>query len=214
MLALFLALGGTSAYAINEWTGANIVDESLTGSDVRGKAGTGTTPAVNGSLTTNDIAGQPANGANGTPFIDGTLTQWDIKNDSLGAADLGPNSVGTSEIGDGQVTPQKLSSPPIFNAFVERGLAVTVPNTGPTARDLYAYCPTGETALGGGVRSDGGTAPFDTYVISSRPNLNGSTEPGDGDRPNGWFARVINKSGPGGDSTTSYAFAICAKFTP
>jgi hypothetical protein len=33
-LALFVALGGAGAYAANEWTGANIVDSSLTGQDI------------------------------------------------------------------------------------------------------------------------------------------------------------------------------------
>jgi hypothetical protein len=33
-LALFIALGGTSAYAANQFTGADIVDSSLTGADI------------------------------------------------------------------------------------------------------------------------------------------------------------------------------------
>ena len=36
VLALCLVLAGGTAYAANEWTGANIVNESLTGVDVRG----------------------------------------------------------------------------------------------------------------------------------------------------------------------------------
>jgi hypothetical protein len=109
-LALFVALGGTSAYAANEWTGTNIVDESLTGADVRGKPGTSSTPSVNGSLTTHEIAGQPANAANGSPFIQGSLTTWDIadgtlrsadvSDNSLAAGDLAPSSVNTSEVAD------------------------------------------------------------------------------------------------------------------
>jgi hypothetical protein len=54
-LALFVALGGTSAYAVNEWNGSNIQDETLTGADVRGKPATATAPAVNGSLSGWDI---------------------------------------------------------------------------------------------------------------------------------------------------------------
>jgi hypothetical protein len=113
-LALFVALGGTGAYAANEWTGANIVDESLTGSDVRGKPGTSTTPSVNGSLTTHEIAGQPANAANGSPFVQGSLTTWDIADgtlrsadvldNSVGAADLAPGAVNTSEVADNSLS--------------------------------------------------------------------------------------------------------------
>jgi uncharacterized protein YjbI with pentapeptide repeats len=103
-LALFVALGGTGAYAANEWTGTNIVDSSLTGADVRGKPGTSSAAAVNGSLTTDDIAGQQANAANGTPFIDGTLTQWDVKNGSIATADLATNAVTTAKVADNNLT--------------------------------------------------------------------------------------------------------------
>jgi hypothetical protein len=99
-LALFVALGGTGAYAANEWTGTNIVDESLTGADVRGKAGTMSTPSVNGSLTTHDIAGQPANMANGSPFVQGSLTTWDIADGTLRSADVSDNSLTGADIKD------------------------------------------------------------------------------------------------------------------
>jgi hypothetical protein len=49
-LALFVALGGTGAYAANEWTGANIVDGSLTGQDVFDNT-LGNADITNGSLT-------------------------------------------------------------------------------------------------------------------------------------------------------------------
>ena len=32
-IALFFAMGGTGAYAVNEWTGSNIKNETLTGAD-------------------------------------------------------------------------------------------------------------------------------------------------------------------------------------
>jgi hypothetical protein len=103
-IGCFVALGGTSAYAINEWTGANIVDESLTGADVRGKPRTSTTAAVNGSLTTDDVAGQAAHAGSGTPFIDGTLTQWDVRNGALVGGDLANNTVGGAKVTDGSLT--------------------------------------------------------------------------------------------------------------
>jgi hypothetical protein len=162
-LALFVALGGTSAYAVNEWTGANIVDESLTGADVQGKAAAGSTPAVNGSLTTHDIAGQQANSASGTPFIDGTLTQWDIKNgtvtggdlagNTVAAADIATNGVGASEIATGAV-----GGGEIVNAGVGAGeLAplvlvsnvTSVPANGGVG-STAAFCPAGSYIIGGG----------------------------------------------------------------
>jgi hypothetical protein len=100
-LALFVALSTGGAYATHLVVdSSDVVDNSLTGADVRGKPGTGTTPAMNGSLTTDDVAGQQANAANGTTFVDGTLTQWDIKNGSLTGGDLAGNTVGGGKITD------------------------------------------------------------------------------------------------------------------
>jgi hypothetical protein len=74
-VALFLALGGGSAYAVNEWTGANIRNETLTGADVKG-----------------------------CPGVDGTLTGLDLKNGSVQRPDLGVSArdacpVGTTRLG-------------------------------------------------------------------------------------------------------------------
>src|SRR3954452_14820837 len=98
-LALFVALGGT-AYAVNNFTGADIQDESLTGADVRGTAGTSTTAAVNGSLTGADIAGQQAIPSLGQPFKTGSLTTWDVRDGSLGGADLAANTLTGTQINE------------------------------------------------------------------------------------------------------------------
>ncbi len=87
-LALFVALGGTSAYAANEWNGSNIQDETLTGADIKGKKSTATTAAVNGTIASADIAGQQAVAAVGQPFIDGSLTGWDVADGSLEGRDI------------------------------------------------------------------------------------------------------------------------------
>jgi hypothetical protein len=65
VLALFLVLAGGTAYAVNEWTGANIVNESLTGVDVKGSAS-----------------------------VDGTLSGLDVKADTLKGADVLETSLG------------------------------------------------------------------------------------------------------------------------
>ena len=57
LLALFLVLAGGTAWAVNEWTGANIVNESLTGADVKGSA------SVNGTLTGLDVRADSLEGA-------------------------------------------------------------------------------------------------------------------------------------------------------
>lgn len=102
-LALVMALSGT-AYAAATITGAEVVDESLTGADVRGTYGTSTTAAVNGSLTGADIGGQPANAALSQPAVAGSLSTYDIKDATIGAVDLAGNSVTSAKVADNSLT--------------------------------------------------------------------------------------------------------------
>jgi hypothetical protein len=82
--ALFLALGGT-AYAVDEWTGANIKDETLTGADIQGKAATSGSPAVPGTLTGADIK-------------DGSVTSYDIAANTIGGGRIIDNSLTGADI--------------------------------------------------------------------------------------------------------------------
>lgn len=119
-LALFVALGGT-AYASNEWTGANIVDETITGADIKGKAGTAADPAVNGSITTYDIAGQAEDAGNGTPFVNGTISTWDVHDGTLNSDDLASGSVDTAELAPDSVTGAKVANGSLTGADLVNG---------------------------------------------------------------------------------------------
>jgi hypothetical protein len=72
-----------------------VVDESLTGVDIKGKNGTSTTASVNGTLTGADISGQAANPSVGQPFVDGSLTTADTKNNTLTGADINESTLAT-----------------------------------------------------------------------------------------------------------------------
>ena len=117
VLALFVALGGTGAYAINEWTGANIQNETLTSADIRGKAGTATTAGVNGTIASGDIAGQQGVDAIGQPFVDGTITGWDVKNNSLGGADIDEDRLTTPLAAVRRTTPQDVNDSGFFEVL-------------------------------------------------------------------------------------------------
>jgi hypothetical protein len=128
-LALFVALSTGGAYATHLVVdSSDVVDNSLTGGDVRGKSGNATTPAVNGSLITDDIGGQPANPANGTPFIDGSLTQWDIKNGALVGGDLANNTVSGGKIADSSLTGLDVSNSSLTGADVDESTLSQVPS--------------------------------------------------------------------------------------
>jgi hypothetical protein len=96
LLALFVALGG-SAYAAATITGSDVVDESLTGNDIKGTNGVGSTQGVNGTITGADIAGQKAL-SNGQPLINGSINTYDIQDRGLRGADLELGTVGKSEL--------------------------------------------------------------------------------------------------------------------
>ena len=88
-LALFVALGGTSAYAANEWTGANIVDESLTGADIK-----------NGAVASRDLTNESLTGAD---VLNGTLDGVDVRDSSLTGADVAPGALHGTDIADGSI---------------------------------------------------------------------------------------------------------------
>jgi hypothetical protein len=103
-VALFFAVGGAGAYAANEWTGANIVDETLTGGDIRGFSGTATTAGVNGSVTTADIHGQPQIASSGQPYVNGSLTTWDLADGRTLGRDIEDGSLTGADVGDDSLT--------------------------------------------------------------------------------------------------------------
>jgi hypothetical protein len=79
-LALFVALAGT-AYAANTIGSADVIDESLTGADIKGKA---------------------------TPFVDGTLTGQDVKDGTILNADIGSQALSNSKIQNNAITGGKV----------------------------------------------------------------------------------------------------------
>lgn len=79
-LALFLALTTGTAYAANEWTGANIVNGTITTADIK-----------NGTITGADVQ-------------DASLRGVDIQDGYVSAADIADNSLTGAEIADGSLT--------------------------------------------------------------------------------------------------------------
>jgi hypothetical protein len=101
MIALFVSLGGVGAYAANTIGSSDVIDDSLLSRDIKGKAGTSTTAAENGTLTGVDVSGQAAKPSVGQPFVDGSLTGDDIKNSSLIGADIQNGSLPGTKLAPG-----------------------------------------------------------------------------------------------------------------
>jgi hypothetical protein len=196
-LALFMALSTGGAYATHLVVdSSDVVDDSLTGIDVRGKPRTSTTAAVNGSLTTDDIAGQQANAATGTPFIDGTLSQWDLKNGTVTGADLATDTVGAADIATDGVRASEIAADAVGSAELRRFDIVmditSVPPNGGVGQ-AFAVCPPGEQLISGG-----GGFSFPSGELS---------ESGPGGGHTGWIAEGQN-NGTVAQNLIVYAYCL------
>lgn len=133
-VALFVALGG-SAYAATKWTGADIVDESLTAVDLApGSAGTseiadgavGSADIANGGVAAADLDADSVS----SPKVDnGSLTGADVQNDSLTGADIDESSLSLGGSGGGsgvETTTLQLERPTSVDEPTE-GLLLSTP---------------------------------------------------------------------------------------
>ena len=170
--ALFIALTTGSAYAANEWTGANIVDSSLTYVDIATNT-IGSARILDNSLIAGDIAANaitaseladnavdsPAVAADaigaseisndsidGGEVVNGSLSGTDIVDNSLAAGDLAADSVGASELANNAVD------------------SAAVLNDTLLARDLSGGVSTGSISLGAGYVANGRCRDADATV--------------------------------------------------
>jgi hypothetical protein len=131
-IALFIALGGTSAYAINEWNGSNIQDGTLTGADIQdlslGLPDYGANSISTGKLKDQDVRTQDLRdlGVTNPKLAWDSVSSGKVINNNLSADDLGPAAVDTSELRDGAVGRELFSQripsgQTIGGAFAETG---------------------------------------------------------------------------------------------
>jgi hypothetical protein len=155
LLALFVAMGG-SAYAAATIDSSKVVDNSLTGADVKGRLGGAGKPFSQGSLTGADVRGSSA--ASGRAAVNGSLTGADVADKSLTGADIAQSSlsglgmsVGTSRQATYQCdtpnvatecAPVTLNVPAgrKYRALVLSSFAAKTP-TGAPAYTHLTYCP-------------------------------------------------------------------------
>jgi hypothetical protein len=117
-LALFVALGGTSAWATHEViNSSDVVNESLTGADIK-----------NGTLTGTDVFDNTIGGADvtngsltGADIFDNTIGGADITNGSLTGADVADNTIGVSDIGSQQVGSDEVLNDSLLTSDIRSG---------------------------------------------------------------------------------------------
>jgi hypothetical protein len=114
-LALFVALGGTTAYAANTVGSKDVINESLVSRDIKngqvkaadmGRNQVTTSRIKAGNVGTTDLA----NGAIATDkILDGGVNSAKVSDESLTSSDLGGNSVTSTEIADGSIGSAKVA---------------------------------------------------------------------------------------------------------
>jgi hypothetical protein len=142
-LALFVALGGTSAYAANEWTGENIVDGSLTGQDIFNNTVSGA-DITNGSLTGADVFDNTIGSADITnnslgngDFLTGSVDSRVVTNDSLTSADINNFSLGNGDFLTGSVNSRVVTD----NELTGTDINESTLNMPPTTTATFAGNP-------------------------------------------------------------------------
>jgi hypothetical protein len=154
LLALFVALGGTS-YAALSITGTNVKNNSLTGADIKNNS-VATADVKNGSLLSRDFrAGQLPKGATGAQGAQGP------KGDK---GDPGTNGTNGANGANGAT-----------NVVVRRGILESVANG--TVGVVTAECQPGERATGWG-NSISGSAGWQLIEAFPTPSTEGATPTG------------------------------------
>lgn len=153
---------------------------------------------------------------------DGTLGGADVADGSLTGADLGDGSVGLGDLADNSVNGAKVIDGSLGKDDVAAGTflggRVTVQSTTATA-DLLdnekasynAFCPAGQTAIGGGGRGDDQSST-ETIVGSSRPAISEENiePPVPGEGFTGWRLTVLNPTGGVNAGIRPTVWVICA----
>jgi hypothetical protein len=163
-LALFLALGTGTAYAANEWTGENIVDQSLTAADIQ--IGTiGTLRVQDNSLQAIDLAPD-------------SVGSSEIASAAVGSSEIAAGAVGGSEIAAGAVGTSEIANNTVSSADLAGGGATGAINiTGGSIAN--GRCIEVDTSVSGAVAGDAvifsidGAAPAGVLFYGVRVPSNG-----------------------------------------
>jgi len=194
-LALLLALGTGTAYAANEWTGENIVDQSLTAADLA--VGTiGTLRVQDESLQAVDLKAESvgtseiqtdavgplevtANAIDGDEIVNGSVGNLDLGTDSVSATKIAANSVGASEIAGGGVGSSEIADNVITSADLAGG-ASSGSISLPAGAVANGRCKNYDAGVGGAIAGDAvifsidGAVPEGILIYGVRVPANGT----------------------------------------
>jgi hypothetical protein len=192
-LAVFLILGGATAFAAIKKVGANeikansiktgkIVKEAVTAGKIKNLAVT-EAKLADGAVTTNKIA-------------DNAVTTAKIANDAVTGDKVKESTLGT--------VPSATKATQLSKVFVVR-VNFTVASGAEQNTTKTASCPAGSQAISGGARND--PAANHSAIVTSRPVIDESGTPETGESFNGWRASITNTAA---GALSASVWAICA----
>jgi hypothetical protein len=164
MLALFVALGGSSYAAIQ-----------ISGSSIK-----------NGTVTGKDLKNESVKGAD---VDNGTLTASDVKNGSLLAADFQSGQLPAGS--QGPAGPQGPQGPAGATSVITRRTNVVI--AAGTSEFGVASCLPGERAVGGGAGISG-VITQNAGITLSEPREDDNSVPEDGEVTTQWAAFGLNQT--------------------
>jgi len=229
MIALFVALGGTSVAAISlsknsvgtkqiKKNGVRAIDiarNAVGASEIRSNAVAGGDIVDNG-VGAADIAD---NGVGAADIADNGVGAAEIANNAVGASELADNSVGALKLLDNSVGSAEVTNGSLGVDDLEAGLldpSVTVQFEQATAAlangaetSVDVHCPAGQTAIGGGTRGDLTNSEL-TKTTASRPIIStgNSGAPADDGTFTGWRGTFVNENN--GADIRPEVWVVCA----
>jgi hypothetical protein len=162
LIAIFIALGGV-AYADNEWTGANIVNGSLTTADYKDND-TRSADVRDATLKAPDLAPDviPSDDECGAFFVCFSSTK--IADRAVGASEISPGAVGTSEAAPNSLTGSDVNDNSLTGSDINEPTLSPSALPGPAAFAL-SKADTGEICNGFCTEGSLKNIPPGTYLL-------------------------------------------------
>jgi len=167
-IALFMSLSTGAVYAANEWTGANIVDGSLTGIDLAMNSVAGPR-IVDDSLTSLDLA---ADSVKSSEIKDDSVTSTDLAAASVSSSEIADGSVTSADLGfssvtSGQIATDAVGASEIADDSIDSGEIV---NNSLTLADIKGADKSGSVSFSAGAIANGRCRDFDVSVNGAATN--------------------------------------------
>ncbi len=118
LIAILIAITGT-AYASNEWTGDNIVDDSLTSVDYKDNNVKGV-DLLNGTVRAADLGGDAIPSDDECFFPGICFSSTKIADRAVGESEISPGAVGTSEAASNSLTGSDINESALDSNVLQR----------------------------------------------------------------------------------------------